>query len=106
MDTENWLNWNGDLDNPNESKDNKQVDDESDVEYDNSIEDLVDSEWQNVSAAPNTSELTLPLWRLMKLTDKVLMPVDTMYTRRNKVSKTKWDRMRPCIFTSIVVLFD
>jgi len=38
-DTENWLDWNGDLDNPNDSEDNCKADDESDVELHNGIED-------------------------------------------------------------------
>jgi len=33
-DTENWLNWNGDLDNPNNSEDNWEADNESDMEVD------------------------------------------------------------------------
>jgi len=38
-DTENWLNWNGDLDNPNDSEDDWEADDESDMELDNGSED-------------------------------------------------------------------
>jgi len=34
-DTEHWLNWNGDLDNPNESEDDCDADNESDVELEN-----------------------------------------------------------------------
>jgi len=37
-DTENWLNWNGDLDNPNNSEDNGEADNESDKELDNGSE--------------------------------------------------------------------
>ena len=33
--TEHWLNWNGDLDDPNESQDDCEADSESDVEQDN-----------------------------------------------------------------------
>ena len=38
-DTEDWLNWNGDLDNPNDSEDDCTADVESDMEQDNTIED-------------------------------------------------------------------
>jgi len=38
-DTNDWLNWNGDLDNPNDSEDDCAVDDESDIEQYNGIED-------------------------------------------------------------------
>ena len=37
-DTKNWLNWNGDLDNPNDSEDDWEADNESDIELDNSSE--------------------------------------------------------------------
>ena len=38
-DTENWLNWNGDLDNPNESEDDWEADAASDLEPYDGIED-------------------------------------------------------------------
>jgi hypothetical protein len=43
-DTEDWLNWNGDLDNPNVTKEDCAVDDESDIEPNNGIENLDCSE--------------------------------------------------------------
>jgi hypothetical protein len=38
-DTESWLNWNGDLDNPNNSEDDWEADNESDTELNNGSED-------------------------------------------------------------------
>jgi len=38
-DTDDWLNWNGDLDNPNDSEDDCAADDESDIEQNNGIND-------------------------------------------------------------------
>jgi len=38
-DTEDWLNWNGDLDNPNDSEEDCVAADESDIEHNNGIED-------------------------------------------------------------------
>jgi hypothetical protein len=38
-DTENWLYWNGDLDNPNHSKHDWEADNTSDLELHNGIED-------------------------------------------------------------------
>jgi len=38
-DTEDWLNWNRDLDNPNDSEDHCAAADESDIEHNNGIED-------------------------------------------------------------------
>jgi len=49
-DTEDWLNWNGDLDNSNHSKDDCEADVESDIEQDNSIEDPEYPEQRDVSA--------------------------------------------------------
>jgi len=39
-DTENWLNWNCDLDNPNDSKDDCAADNELDIQQNNVIRDL------------------------------------------------------------------
>jgi len=52
-DTDDWLNWNGDLDNPNDSEDNCAADDESDMEQNSGIEDSECPEQQDVGAAPN-----------------------------------------------------
>jgi hypothetical protein len=52
-DTEYWLNWNGDLDIPNESEDDWDPDNESDMELDNSSEASETLEQRNVSATPN-----------------------------------------------------
>jgi len=38
-DTEDWFNWNGDLNNPNDSEDDCAVDDKSDIEQNNGIDD-------------------------------------------------------------------
>jgi len=51
--TDDWLNWNGDLDNPNDSEENCTVDDESDIKHKNGIEDPEYPEQQDVSAARN-----------------------------------------------------
>jgi len=59
-DTEDWLNWNGELDNPNDSEDNCVVDVESDLEQDNSIEDLESPEQRDVSTTPNVPGLIWP----------------------------------------------
>jgi hypothetical protein len=38
-DREDWLNWNGDVENPNDSKEDCAAADESDIEHNNAIED-------------------------------------------------------------------
>jgi hypothetical protein len=52
-DTEDWLNCNGDLDNPNNSEDDCTEDDDSGMDQDDSIEDPESPEQWNVSATPN-----------------------------------------------------
>jgi hypothetical protein len=52
-DTEHWFNWNEDLDIPNESEDDWEPDNESDMELDNGSEASETLEQRNVSATPN-----------------------------------------------------
>jgi len=88
-DTEDWLNWNGDLDNPNDSEDDYAVDVESDIEQDNSIEDPECPEQRDVSAAPNVPGLIRPTQKSKRQAEKVLMTVNAIETRRNKGVKKK-----------------
>jgi len=88
-DTEDWLNWNGDLDNPNDSEDDGGADVESDIELDNSIEDPDCPEQQDVSAAPNVPGLIRRTRKSMRQLENVLMTVNAIETRRNKGVKTK-----------------
>jgi hypothetical protein len=59
-DTDDWLNWNGDLDNPNDMEDDCAADDESDIDRDNGIEDPECLQQQDVCAAPNVTGLVRP----------------------------------------------
>jgi len=52
-DTNDWLNWDGDLDNPNDSEKNCTTDNESDIEHNNCIGYPECTERQGVSAMPN-----------------------------------------------------
>jgi len=56
-DTENWLNWNGDLDSPNDSEDDWEADFESEIELENPVEETETPEQRNVSFAPNVPGL-------------------------------------------------
>jgi hypothetical protein len=58
-DTEDWLHWNGDLDNPNDSEEDCAVDDDSNIEYNNCIKDPESPEWQDVSTARTVPGLVL-----------------------------------------------
>jgi len=88
-DTENWLNWNGDLDNPNDSEDDWEADNESDMELDNCSVVSETLEVRNVSAAPNVPGLIRPIQQSKKKVEKALLTVNIMETRRNKGIKKK-----------------
>jgi len=70
-DTDDSLNWNGDLDNPNDSEDDCAADDEYDIDDYNAIEDSECPEQQDVSAAPNVHRLVRPRWKSKSQTEKV-----------------------------------
>jgi hypothetical protein len=88
-DTENWLNWNGDLDNPNDSEDDWEADNEPDMELDNGSEESETPELRTVSVAPNVSELIRPILQSKKKVEKALLTVNIMETRRNKGIRKK-----------------
>jgi len=86
-DTEDWLNWNGDLDNPNDSEEDCPADDDSDIEHNNCIEDPECPEQQDVTAAPNVPGLVRPTRKSKRQAEKVLMTVNAAETQRNKGGK-------------------
>jgi hypothetical protein len=88
-DTEIWLTWNGDLDNRNESKDNWEAENESDMELDHGSEDSETLEQQNVRAALNVPRVTQPIRRRMKKVEKASMTVNIMETSTNTEIKKK-----------------
>jgi hypothetical protein len=89
LDAEDWLNWNVDFDNPNDSEDDCAVDVESDMEQDNGIEDPESPEQREVSAAPNVPALIRPTQKLKRHAEQVLVMVNAIETRRNKGVKKK-----------------
>jgi hypothetical protein len=88
-DTENWLNWNGDLDNPNNSEDDWEADNKSDTELDNGSEVSETLAVRNVSADPNVPGLIRPVRQSKKKVEKAFVTVNIMETRRNKGIKKK-----------------
>jgi hypothetical protein len=58
--TEDWLHWNGDLDNPNDSEEDCAAHNQSDIEHNNCIQAPQCPEQQDVSAAPNVPGLAWP----------------------------------------------
>ena len=88
-DTEDWLNWNGDLDNPNDSEEDCAGDNESDTKHNNCIEDPECPEQQDVRAAPNVPALVRPTRKSKRQAEKVLVTVNAVETRRNNGGKKK-----------------
>jgi len=88
-DTDDWLNWNGDLYNPNDSEDNCAADDESDIEPNNGVDDSECPGQQEVSATPNVPGLVQPTQKLKRQVEKVLVTVNAVETRRNIGGKKK-----------------
>jgi len=88
-DTDDWLNWNGNLGNPNDSEDGCAADDESDIEQYNGIEELECPEQQNVSAMPNVPGLVRPTLKSKRQAEMVLLMVSAVETRRNTGGKKK-----------------
>jgi len=86
---ENWLNWNCNLDNPNDRKHDCAADTESDIEQNNGIEDPECPEQQDVSAAPIVPGLVRPTRKSKRQVEMVLVMVNAIETRRNKGVKTK-----------------
>jgi len=88
-DTENWLNWNGDLHNATNSEDDCVADVESDIEQVNGIGDSECLEQRDLSAAANVSGLIRPLRKSMRLAEQVLVSAFVIAMRRNKRVKKK-----------------
>ena len=89
FDTDDWLNWNGDLYNPNDSEEDCAADDESDIQPNNGIEDPESPEQQDVSAAPYVPGLVRPTRKSKRQPEKMLLVVNAVETRRNKGRKKK-----------------
>jgi len=99
--TNDWLNWNGDLDNPNDSEEDYVADDECDIEHNNGIEYPKCPEQQGVSATPNVPGLVWPTRKSKRQAEKVLVTVNAVGTRRNQTGKKMQDRMHQW-FTSFM----
>ena len=87
--TENCLNWNGDLDYLNVREDDWEADSESDLEQDNVIENPETPVHQHVSAAPHVPGLIRPSPRSKKTAAELIVMVSAIGTRRDKGNKKK-----------------
>jgi len=86
-DTNDWLNSNGDVDNPNDSEDDRAADNASNIGPNNGIEDPECPEQQDVSGWPNVPGLVWPTRKSNRQAEIVLVTVDAVQTRRNKGGK-------------------
>jgi len=88
-DNHDWLNGNGDLDNPNDSVEDCAADDVSDIEHNNGIEYPECTEPQDLSAPPNVLGLVRPTRKSKRQAEEVLVTVNAVETRRNTGGKKK-----------------
>jgi len=77
------------LDNSNESEDDCDADNESDVELENYFDDPECPERRDVCAAPNIPGLIRPIGRSKKRTDRGLVTVNATETRRIRGNRKK-----------------
>jgi len=84
LDIEDWLNWNGDLDNPNHTEEDCTPDVESDIEQDNGLKDPECPEQRDVSATPNVLGLIRPTRKSKRLAEKVFVTVNAIEMRRTQ----------------------
>jgi len=87
--TKDWLDWNGDMDYPNDTEDNYAAEVESDMEQGNSLEDAEYPLQRYVSTATNVPGLNWPTRKWKRHAEKVLVTVHQIETRRNKGVKQK-----------------
>lgn len=106
FDAKNWLNFNGDLDNPNQSKYDCDADNESDIKLGNAIKASESPEHHVVSVTPNVLGMIPPTWRSMNQADKAFMTITAMETRRNEGNKKKSDRMGQCVSNRFYMFLD
>jgi len=104
-DTENWLTWHQDLDNPNDSEDDCTADVQSAIEQDNRIHDPESPEQRDVSTVPNVRGLIQLTVKSKRQAEKVLVMLNSIETRRNQGVKNTYDRMGQC-FNSFFMYLD
>jgi hypothetical protein len=88
-DTEDWLNWNGDYDNPNDSEHDCAADCECVMDQDNSIEDSECSEHRGVSHAPNVPGLIRLIRKSKRHAENMWVTFSAIEIRRNKGVKNR-----------------
>jgi len=93
LDTDDCLNWNGELDYPIDSEEDCAADNESDIEQNDGIEDPECPVQQDMCAAPNVPGLVQPTRKSKRQAEMVLLTVNAAEMPRNKGEKKNSDRM-------------
>jgi hypothetical protein len=88
-DTGNCLNWNGDLDNPNDNEDDREADNESDIELDHGRVVSETLKGRNLSGTWNVPGRIRFIRQSKKKVEKALVTVNIMETRTNQGIKNK-----------------
>jgi len=88
-DTDDWVYWNGDLHNPNDSENDCAVDDDSHIPHINSSEHPQCPEQEVVNAVRNIARLVWPIWKSMRYAEKVLVMLNAVELGRNSRGKKK-----------------
>jgi hypothetical protein len=88
-DTQDWRNWNSDLDNPNDSEEDCAADDVCDIEHNNCLEVPEWPEQQVVTAMRNVPRLVRPTRKSKRQAEKVIVTVNTAEMWRIKEGKKK-----------------
>jgi len=83
-DTNNGLNWNGDLADPNDSEDNCESDDETDIKHNKGIKRPECTEEQDLSATRYVPRSVRPKRTSTRQDEKVLVTVNVIETRGNQ----------------------
>lgn len=83
-DTEDWLNSNGDIDNPNVSEADYTAHIESDIEHNHGMKVPESLEQRDASAKPQVPWLIWPTLKSKRHAERVLVAVNTIEMRRNK----------------------
>jgi len=82
--TEDWLYWNGNLDNPDDREEDCAADDDCNIEHNTCIENPEYPEQQDVSYAPNVPGLVRPTRKSKRQAEKVLITVNAAETQSNE----------------------
>jgi len=89
LDTKNWLDRNGDFDNPNDNEADWEADSASEIELNNGVRHSETQEQRDVSSALAVPRLIQSTRRSRNKAGNDLMTVGTMETRRSKGIKKK-----------------